>query len=305
MSGHALPLLAVWRWRTSADVVRSYASPDGRAVAKVYREQFGTEPERNGLAVRGRRLVPVLATATPSHPRHGRPRVRPHGLCWPRSHSRTPEAPRSCRRGASARSGPPSTPSRTIAAGAMRPVRRPASACVRYRFRRAARARCGSITAVLIDHIRAHCRNRGVDLLNSARTHARPPPARMASQTRTQRQPQYAPGDAHGRGGGPPPPCFGRRAVAIQRAAHGHAQPLVTPSRATVNQDSRASLSERHSAAHDRPRPTASTRARAVRRAVERVASVRLAPCRRPRRGRCAAERRRAAMRSRSGRFGP
>lgn len=45
----------------SADFVRSYASPYGRAVAKVYREQFGAEPGRNGLAVRGRRLVRVAA----------------------------------------------------------------------------------------------------------------------------------------------------------------------------------------------------------------------------------------------------
>jgi len=41
--------------------VHSYASPYGKACAKVYREQFGAEPQRCGLAVRGRRLVAVLA----------------------------------------------------------------------------------------------------------------------------------------------------------------------------------------------------------------------------------------------------
>ncbi|HEY8977709.1 MAG TPA: hypothetical protein VIN75_26075 [Burkholderiaceae bacterium] len=41
--------------------IASYASPYGRAVAKVYREKFGAEPERSGLAVRGRHLLRVFA----------------------------------------------------------------------------------------------------------------------------------------------------------------------------------------------------------------------------------------------------
>lgn len=44
-----------------AEFVHSYASPYGKACAKVFREQYGAEPQRSGLAVRGRRLVAVLA----------------------------------------------------------------------------------------------------------------------------------------------------------------------------------------------------------------------------------------------------
>jgi len=45
----------------TTDFVTSYASPYGRTVAKVYRAEYGREPERAGLAVRGKRLVPVFA----------------------------------------------------------------------------------------------------------------------------------------------------------------------------------------------------------------------------------------------------
>lgn len=41
--------------------VTSYSSPYGRTAAKVYRAETGTEPVKSGLAVRGRRLVPVFA----------------------------------------------------------------------------------------------------------------------------------------------------------------------------------------------------------------------------------------------------
>lgn len=41
--------------------VTSYSSPYGRTVAKVYRAETGAEPAKNGLAVRGHRLVPVFA----------------------------------------------------------------------------------------------------------------------------------------------------------------------------------------------------------------------------------------------------
>jgi|GEM_PF-4952729 len=44
-----------------AEFVASYASPYGRTVAKVYRAEFGREPERSGLDVRGKRLVRVYA----------------------------------------------------------------------------------------------------------------------------------------------------------------------------------------------------------------------------------------------------
>jgi hypothetical protein len=45
-----------------ADFIKSYASPFGKAIARVYRE-VGREPERIGLARVGRRLVPVFAYA--------------------------------------------------------------------------------------------------------------------------------------------------------------------------------------------------------------------------------------------------
>jgi len=41
--------------------IASYASPFGRAVAKVYRATFGTEPVKSGLARRGHRLIPCFA----------------------------------------------------------------------------------------------------------------------------------------------------------------------------------------------------------------------------------------------------
>lgn len=41
--------------------IHSFASPYGRAVAKVYREKFGADPVRSGLAVRGQRLLRVYA----------------------------------------------------------------------------------------------------------------------------------------------------------------------------------------------------------------------------------------------------
>lgn len=41
----------------SADLIRRYASPVGRAMAKAYRAATRTEPTQTGLAVAGRRLV--------------------------------------------------------------------------------------------------------------------------------------------------------------------------------------------------------------------------------------------------------
>ncbi len=41
------------------EFVRRFCGPFGAAVAKVYREQHGAEPAREGLDVRGRRLVRV------------------------------------------------------------------------------------------------------------------------------------------------------------------------------------------------------------------------------------------------------
>jgi len=44
-----------------ADLVRRYASPVGRKTAAAWREATGTEPQQNGLAVAGRRLVRASA----------------------------------------------------------------------------------------------------------------------------------------------------------------------------------------------------------------------------------------------------
>lgn len=41
--------------------VTSYNSPFGRVAAKAYREQYGTDPAKSGLDVRGNRLVRVYA----------------------------------------------------------------------------------------------------------------------------------------------------------------------------------------------------------------------------------------------------
>lgn len=41
------------------DFTRRYSSPFGKAAAKVYREQYGTDPELAGMDLRGRRLVRV------------------------------------------------------------------------------------------------------------------------------------------------------------------------------------------------------------------------------------------------------
>jgi hypothetical protein len=41
--------------------IHSYASPYGRTVAKIYREKFGAEPVKAGLALRGRKLLRVFA----------------------------------------------------------------------------------------------------------------------------------------------------------------------------------------------------------------------------------------------------
>lgn len=41
--------------------VKSYSSPFGRAAAKAYREQYGADPAKSGLDVRGHRLVRVYA----------------------------------------------------------------------------------------------------------------------------------------------------------------------------------------------------------------------------------------------------
>jgi hypothetical protein len=46
---------------TDAAFVKSYSSPFGRAEAKAYREQYGTDPAKSGLDVRGHRLVRVYA----------------------------------------------------------------------------------------------------------------------------------------------------------------------------------------------------------------------------------------------------
>lgn len=47
--------------RTDADFTRRYSSPFGRAAAAVYRQQYGTDPAKTGLDVRGKRLVRVFA----------------------------------------------------------------------------------------------------------------------------------------------------------------------------------------------------------------------------------------------------
>jgi hypothetical protein len=43
------------------DFTRRYSSPFGKAAAKAYREQYGQDPAKTGLDVRGHRLVTVYA----------------------------------------------------------------------------------------------------------------------------------------------------------------------------------------------------------------------------------------------------
>lgn len=47
--------------KAGADFVKSYSSPFGKAAKKAYIEQYGAEPAKTGLDVRGHRLVRVHA----------------------------------------------------------------------------------------------------------------------------------------------------------------------------------------------------------------------------------------------------
>lgn len=44
-----------------ADFVRRFAAPYGKAVAKAYRDEYGAEPSKSGLARRGRMLLSCFA----------------------------------------------------------------------------------------------------------------------------------------------------------------------------------------------------------------------------------------------------